>query len=85
MGLVDRVYPLETFMGEVIAFAEELAQGPTLAYAFGKKLLNESFGNDLNTMLDHEKYLQSVCTVSDDYHEGVSAFLEKREHVYCGK
>lgn len=85
MGLVDRVYPLDTFMEEVTAFAEELAQGPTLAYGFGKKLLNESFDNDLSTMLDHEKYLQSVCAESDDYHEGIAAFLDKRDHVYHGK
>ncbi len=85
IGLVDRVYPVETFMSEVMSFAEGLAQGPTYAYAFGKKLLNESFDNSLDSMLDKEILMQLVCFETQDYHEGVNAFLEKRQPSYKGK
>jgi len=61
-----------------------LANGPTTALGLIKSSLSASATNDLSTHLDLEAKVQSKAGASADYHEGVSAFLEKREAKFTG-
>ena len=65
--------------------AERLAQGPTFGYAMTKKALLVSGTNDLATQLDLERDLMSARGRSEDYREGVQAFLEKRQPRFRGR
>jgi 2-(1,2-epoxy-1,2-dihydrophenyl)acetyl-CoA isomerase len=47
--------------------------------------LNQSLTNDLTAQLELESKLQIEAAQSDDYAEGVSAFMEKRKPVFKGK
>ncbi|MDR3349782.1 MAG: enoyl-CoA hydratase/isomerase family protein [Acidaminococcales bacterium] len=85
LGLVTKVVPLEELMGEVNKLAAKIAQGPTLAFALGKKLINRSFETDIRTMLDLESLSQSIAGVSHDHKEGTNAFFEKRPTKFTGE
>jgi 2-(1,2-epoxy-1,2-dihydrophenyl)acetyl-CoA isomerase len=62
----------------------ELAAGPGLAYRHVKTALRQSFGNDLDAQLALEARLQGACGASQDFAEGVLAFLEKRPARFEG-
>ncbi|TAM85619.1 MAG: 2-(1,2-epoxy-1,2-dihydrophenyl)acetyl-CoA isomerase [Candidimonas sp.] len=64
--------------------AASLAQGPTLGLSALKDALRESTGNSFEDQLALERTLQRRCGFSNDYREGVTAFLEKRAPNYRG-
>jgi len=59
--------------------------GPPIAYKRMKLALLASFGNDLSTQLDLERDFQREAGKSQDFQEGVRAFLEKRPPRFEGK
>lgn len=84
LGMVYKVFPAETFEEEVTKIALNLAQMPTKAIGLTKRLLNESMGNNLEQQLVLESDLQIEASSSNDYKEGVTAFVEKRKPEFKG-
>jgi 2-(1,2-epoxy-1,2-dihydrophenyl)acetyl-CoA isomerase len=58
---------------------------PTKALGFIKRLLNKSMTNTLDEQLHLEGKLQIEAAQSEDYIEGVNAFIEKRKPIFKGK
>ena len=83
-GLIWKVVEDETLMDEAIALAERFANGPTRAYALTKQAIQQAAANSLDQQLDVERALQREAGLSDDYKEGVAAFLEKRPADFRG-
>ncbi|HKK27206.1 MAG TPA: enoyl-CoA hydratase-related protein, partial [Gemmatimonadota bacterium] len=80
MGLINDVFPDETFDEEVAEIAARLARGPTKAYAVAKSLIHQAAGVDrLDYHLDRE--LEELARIADepDFAEGLASFFEKRE------
>ena len=65
--------------------AAKLAAGPTGAIGRTKRMLNAAFSNDLTAQLALEHECQIESGRSDDFKEGVTAFLEKRPPNFSGK
>jgi 2-(1,2-epoxy-1,2-dihydrophenyl)acetyl-CoA isomerase len=84
-GLVWQVLPDDELQAAARAMATRLAGMPTMAYALTKEALNRSFLNDLPSQLELEAQLQSRAGQSEDFGEGVAAFLAKRPGVYKGR
>ena len=84
-GLVNRVVPDGEFEAAVDELAARLAAGPTAAYAGAKHQLNEWLLGRMDAQLELEAALQQRCAASDDFREGVRAFLEKRPPNWQGK
>src|SRR5215207_9028044 len=84
-GLVDRLVPDATFADAVDALAEQLATGPTRAYAGAKAQLNARVYGGLDEQLELEASLQQQMAGSTDFGEGVLAFLEKRAARFTGE
>jgi 2-(1,2-epoxy-1,2-dihydrophenyl)acetyl-CoA isomerase len=85
IGLIWKVLDDVQLMPEVTRIARELAAGPTKGYGLIKKALYASGGNTLDAQLDLERDLQREAGFSEDYREGVAAFLQKRKPVFKGK
>ncbi|NQV84282.1 MAG: enoyl-CoA hydratase [Rhodospirillales bacterium] len=84
-GLINRVVAPGGLQEETDTLAARLAQGPTIAYARTKALLNNSFQCTLEEQLAAETQAFIDCTVSEDFAEGVTAFTEKRPARFTGK
>lgn len=85
MGMIYKVFPAESFRIETEKIAQKLAQMPTKALALTKQALNKSLTNNLEEQLVLESKLQIESAQSEDYSEGVKAFMEKRKPEFKGK
>ena len=85
MGMIYSVVSSEMLMDEVNTTALKLANMPTKALGLTKRLLNESMNNDLDSQLKLESKLQIESASTEDYSEGVAAFVEKRKPNFKGK
>jgi len=84
-GMIYRAVDDSDLMGEARVLAERLAAGPTHALGLIKRALLASPGNSLDAQLNLERDLQREAGASDDYVEGVRAFLEKRPADFMSK
>ena len=84
LGMVYKAVPLEEFDATVAKLAEHVAQMPTKALVQTKQLLNASLNNNLSQQLAMESKYQIEAAQSDDYAEGVAAFIEKRKPNFKG-
>ena len=83
-GLVNEVHADEELMPAAEALAARLAGGPTRSYAASKRALNRMLYPDLEGQLDLEAEIQQGLARTDDFLEGVGAFIEKREPRFRG-
>jgi len=85
-NLVSRVITSEkSLLDEVKKVAINLSSGAPIAFAGSKKLVNASYSNDLSTHLKLEEEYIRISGGTDDFKEGVKAFLEKRKPNFQGK
>ena len=84
-GLIWEVVEDAKLMDTVMALAEHLATQPTRGFAYTKQAFSASMTNTLDEQLELEKTLMSTAGFTDDYAEGVKAFLEKRQPEYKGQ
>lgn len=85
LGLVNRVVAADRLAAESEALARRLAQGPTLAFARIKQLVNETHDQALAAQLNAEVEAFARCAGTSDFAEGVTAFVEKRKPEFKGE
>ena len=84
-GLIWKAVPDEELAAETQAMARHFASAPTKGLAFTKQALYASPHNTLQQQLTLECGMMSELGRSDDYREGVAAFMEKRAPQFKGK
>jgi enoyl-CoA hydratase len=85
MGLVNRVVPSGTQLGEAKRLAKLIAARPPLAVRLGKEAVNHAMEVGLGPGLEFERKLFYLLFASEDKREGMRAFLEKRPGHFTGR
>ncbi|HKG44687.1 MAG TPA: enoyl-CoA hydratase-related protein [Gaiellaceae bacterium] len=84
-GLVSEVVPDDGLAARAAEWAAELAALPTRGIGLSKRLFDHAEQTTLEEQLELEAQLQAAATQTDDFREGVAAFLEKREPRFEGR
>jgi 2-(1,2-epoxy-1,2-dihydrophenyl)acetyl-CoA isomerase len=85
LGLVNQVVPAAELEARTAALADRLASGPTHAIGKMKRLLRQSFDNDLATQLDAERDSFRDCATTRDFGEALDAFFARRRPQFQGR
>jgi 2-(1,2-epoxy-1,2-dihydrophenyl)acetyl-CoA isomerase len=85
LGLVTRVVPADELSAAAYELAQELASGPTLAYASIKRSVNYGATHDIAAALDYEGNQMAVTGASQDHRDAVAAFLAKETPTFHGR
>lgn len=85
IGMIYKFVPSEEFDNTIKSIAAKMANLPTKALGLIKRTFNKSLTNNLEEQLALESKNQITAAGSDDYAEGVSAFIEKRKPEFKGQ
>jgi enoyl-CoA hydratase len=84
-GLVARVVAREAWLEEAKRVAREIAEKAPVAIRLAKEAVDRAFESPLQLGLEHERRLLYLAFASEDAHEGLKAFLEKRKPDFKGR
>lgn len=84
-GLISRVVPVELYLDEALAVAEEIASMPPIAARMAKESVLRAFETSLDIGLEYERKNFYLLFSTEDAHEGMKAFLEKRAPQWKGR
>src|SRR4029078_13507965 len=85
IGMIYKFFPDETFGENSMNIAKYLSEMPTKALAYTKRVLNSSMTANLEEQLRQEDIFQMKAAETEDYKEGVKAFMEKRTAKFRGQ
>jgi enoyl-CoA hydratase len=84
-GLINHVYPLETYLNEALKLAAAIAGQAPIAVRLGKEAVNIAFETSLKAGLAYERKLFYTLFATEDQKEGMAAFVEKRKPAWSGR
>lgn len=85
IGLVNEVVAKDELEAATYKMATEIAQAAPIPLQLAKKAVYQGLDSDLVTQIQFEQLGQSTCFKSEDFREGIKAFLEKRRPLFKGK
>ncbi len=85
LGFVNEVVADDELQRRAFAIAARLAKAPTVAIRFIKQLVNRAASLNLEESFQLEAFAQAICFATDDFQEGTSSFIEKRQPQFKGR
>ena len=83
-GLVSKIVPADQLMAEAKSLAARVCRQPPDVLRMTKKLMREGQGATFDTIMEMSAAMQSLAHLTEDHHEAVSAFFEKRTPEFKG-
>ena len=84
-GLVNQVVGADELDGLAEEWGQRLANGPTTAFGLIKRMLDSSMSLSFEQAAEEEARAQHISFTTEDMHEGVRAFLERRDPRFTGR
>lgn len=84
IGLINKIVPAEQLEAAAGEWAGRLAKAPTKAISLSKWLLNRSLDSNRHSAFEDEAWAQDLASTTEDFKEGVAAFIERREVQFRG-
>lgn len=84
-GLLDELVENGEALPRALAYAKELARGPSVAVDLARRFIHKSLTSTLDEMLDYEAVAATLSSHTEDAREGTRAFLEKRKPSFQGR
>ena len=85
IGLVNRVVPHDQLLPETMDLAKKIAKSPPIPVNLAKAAIYRGLESDLVSQMKHELLANKVALASEDFKEGMTAYMEKREPVFKGR
>ena len=85
LGIINRTAPADGFEAEAMALAQSLADGPTRALGYTKRLLLSGQDGGVETAMEQERRAIAACGGTADFVAGKAAFLAKSKAVFAGR
>lgn len=85
MGFVNRIVPLDQLQGTIDQYCEQILENGPLSVMAAKQAMDAAMVSELDTALEQEAQIQSICYRSGEHREGVESFLEKRPARFSGR
>ena len=85
IGLISRAFDAEEFDERVEAYVENVANGPTVALTHSKRFIQRGINRSFDEVIEAEEEGLRACFTSQDFTNGVSAFLSKEEPDFQGR
>jgi enoyl-CoA hydratase/carnithine racemase len=83
-GFYNRLADPDEVSANGIAWAKELAAGPTFAHAMTKRMLHQEWAMGIDEAIEAEAQAQAICMMSDDFRRAYQAFTAKNKPVFSG-
>lgn len=84
-GLIDELVENGEALPRALAYAKDLARGPSVAVDLARRFIHKSLTSTLDEMLDYEAVASTMSAHTEDAREGTAAFVEKRKPVFRGR
>ena len=84
-GLFNRLHEPEVLLDEALAFARQIAEGPTFAHGMTKKMLQQEWAMGLDQAIEAEAQAQALCMLGEDFKVAYEAFVAKERPVFKGR
>lgn len=84
-GLVSRIVPHELVVEEAVRLGKELAEKPPISVRLAKQAVTHAFEGRVDDGIELERKLFYFLFATDDAHEGMRAFVDKRQPKYEGR
>jgi 2-(1,2-epoxy-1,2-dihydrophenyl)acetyl-CoA isomerase len=85
LGFCSRLFEPDQLLPEARAFARKLAKGPAVAFGHAKTLVNDALREGFESHMEKERAAIANTSGTEDFMEGVSAFLGKRDPEFKGR
>jgi enoyl-CoA hydratase/carnithine racemase len=83
-GFLNRLCTPDDLLGEAVAFASEIANGPTFAHAMTKRMLHMEWNMGVDAAIEAEAAAQAICMQTQDFRRAFEAFRDKRTPTFEG-
>jgi enoyl-CoA hydratase/carnithine racemase len=83
-GFFNRLHEPEALQKEALAWAEQIATGPSFGHAMTKKMLHQEWAMGVDEAIEAEAQAQAICMMTQDFHRAYHAFVAKEKPAFKG-